>query len=201
MQVAKLNLSRNKVLSFLPLWLMIAACSQEYTPKPVGYFRFDLKEPAYKKSELKGYPYSFEHSVYAQVKADNHYLSEPYWIDIRYPGLKATVECTYKSLNGNKAEFNKLIEDVRKLVSKHQIKASGIDEGIIKTNSGRFAYLFELSGEVPTQFQFYYTDSTHHFFRGALYFNTATRNDSLAPVIRYISRDMVHLLKTFEWKK
>ena len=48
--------------------------------------------------------------------------------------------------------------------------------------NGQIASVAELEGEVPTQFQFYTSDSTHHFFRGALYFNTAMKNDSLAPV-------------------
>jgi gliding motility-associated lipoprotein GldD len=59
----------------------------------------------------------------------------------------------------------------------------------------------ELSGEVPTQFQFFVTDSTDHFLRGALYFNTAMKNDSLAPVIEYIKVDMIHLINTLEFKK
>jgi gliding motility-associated lipoprotein GldD len=59
----------------------------------------------------------------------------------------------------------------------------------------------ELSGEVPTQFQFYVTDSTHHFLRGALYFNTAVKNDSLAPIIEYIKSDMMHLINTLEFKQ
>lgn len=201
MYEAKLILSSYKVVSFLLMGLLLGGCQQEFTPKPVGYFRFDLKEPRYTLLKMEGYPYQFEHSVYAKVEPDTHYLSEAYWVDIKYPSLNAVVECTYKPLNGDKVQFNKLVEDVRKLVGKHQIKASGIDEGVIKTESGRLAYLFELSGEVPTQFQFYYTDSSQHFFRGALYFNTATRNDSLAPAIGYISRDMVHLLKTFKWRK
>jgi hypothetical protein len=36
--------------------------------------------------------------------------------------------------------------------------------------------------------------------RGALYFRTATANDSLAPVIEYIKADMIHLLNTLEWE-
>jgi gliding motility-associated lipoprotein GldD len=58
-----------------------------------------------------------------------------------------------------------------------------------------------LSGEVPSQFQFYITDSTRHFLRGALYFPTATKNDSLAPIINYIKQDMIHLLNTTRWKE
>ena len=40
----------------------------------------------------------------------------------------------------------------------------------MQTPSGMRVSVFELQGEVPSQFQFYTTDSTKHFFRGALYF-------------------------------
>jgi hypothetical protein len=45
----------------------------------------------------------------------------------------------------------------------------------MKTKSGKTAKLIELEGEVPTYVQFYTTDSTKHYLRGALYFNTATK--------------------------
>ena len=78
------------------------------------------------------------------------------------------------------------MEDARKLTGKHQIKATAIDERIMQMPNGMRASVFELQGEVPSQFQFYTTDSTRHFLRGALYFKTATANDSLAPVIEYV---------------
>lgn len=111
------------------------------------------------------------------------------------------VQVTYKPINNDKQKLSQLIEDARTLISKHQIKASAIEEQVIKTGSGNNAYVFRLSGQVPTQFQFYTTDSSKHFLRGALYFNTATANDSLAPVIDFVSKDMVHLLKTLKWTR
>ena len=58
----------------------------------------------------------------------------------------------------------------------------------------------ELSGQVPSQVQFYTTDMAQHFLRGALYFNTATQNDYLAPVIAFIKEDIIHMIQTLEWK-
>jgi gliding motility-associated lipoprotein GldD len=67
------------------------------------------------------------------------------------------------------------------------------------TPNGYSAVVAELSGEVPTQFQFFVTDSTTHFLRGAVYFNTAMKNDSLAPVIEYLKIDMTHLMNTLKF--
>ena len=69
----------------------------------------------------------------------------------------------------------------------------------IKTKNGLNAIIIDLKGEVPTQFQFITTDSVNHFLRGALYFQVATKNDSLAPIIEYIKKDMIHILNTLEW--
>jgi NADPH-dependent 7-cyano-7-deazaguanine reductase QueF len=43
----------------------------------------------------------------------------------------ADVQITYKPLGKNQNELSKLIIDSRNFVNKHQVKASGIEEGII----------------------------------------------------------------------
>ncbi len=186
------------ILFLLCSFCLLQSCEQAYSPKPKGFPRIDLPKPAYQKLSLAA-PYSFEHSAFAIVAPDTTRLSEPYWIDIIYQNLGATVQITYKPINKNTLKLNELVEDARMLISKHQAKASAIEEQEISTASGHIAYVFKLSGQVPTQFQFYTTDSTTHFLRGALYFNTATANDSLAPVIDFVSKDMIHLLKTLTW--
>jgi gliding motility-associated lipoprotein GldD len=180
------------------LFLGVTACGTEYVPKPKGYNRIDLPEHEYKKLASQ-HPYKFEHSVHAEVSKDSGRIAEPHWININYPQHGAQVQLTYKPLEGSSTKLNELSEDARKLAAKHQIKAYAIDELVMKTKAGNTAYMFELSGEVPSQFQFYTTDSSKHFLRGALYFRTATKNDSLAPVIQYIKEDMVHMLRTLEW--
>lgn len=176
----------------------LAGCAEEYTPKPKGYNRIDL--PAHKYMPLQEqHPYTFEHSVHAKILKDSSRIAEPHWIDIYYPEFKANIQLTYKDFDQDPKKFNDLVEDARRLTSRHQIKAYAIEESQIKTPTGITASVFELEGEVPSQFQFYLTDSTDHFFRGALYFRTATANDSLAPVIEYIKKDAVHLLNTLHW--
>jgi len=195
-----LILKANLIWFILLLVCLLASCDQVYSPKPRGYPRIDLPEAEYQMFLLDS-PYYFEHSKFAEVSKDTTRMSEPYWFDIIYKKYGATVQLTYKPITDNKQKLNELVEDSRTLISKHQIKASAIEEQIITTASGDKAFVFKLSGQVPTQFQFYTTDSTHHFLRGAMYFNTATANDSLAPVINYVSKDIIHLLQTLKWKK
>ncbi|MGB3616678.1 MAG: gliding motility lipoprotein GldD [Catalinimonas sp.] len=187
-------------VSLLLLTGLLAACQSDYAPKPKGFNRIDLPEPAYQPLELER-PYAFEYSRHAEASDDTSGLSERDWLNITYPQFGARLSLTYKDLHGDPNRLVSLTEDARKLTSKHQIKAYAIEEMVLKTRTGDPAYVFELEGEVPSQFQFYTTDSTDHFLRGALYFRTASANDSLAPVIEYIKNDIVHLLNTLAWKE
>ncbi|MBC3540469.1 gliding motility lipoprotein GldD [Rufibacter sediminis] len=187
-----------KITALLGGFLFLVGCAEDYTPKPKGFNRIDLPEAKYITLQEQ-HPYTFEHSIYAKILRDSSRIAEPHWIDIYYPRFKANIQITYKNFNQDPKMFNGLVEDARKLTSRHQIKAYAIEESQIKTPTGITASVFELEGEVPSQFQFYLTDSSKHFFRGALYFRTATSNDSLAPVIEYLKKDAVHLLNTLHW--
>ena len=189
------------LLSLLMALALLSSCSSapDFTPKPKGYNRIDL--PPHRYQLLKaGHPYEFEYSKEAVIKRDSSYMAQPHWLNVYYPKLHANVQITYMDVQRDRRLYNKMMEDARKLTGKHEIKATAIDERILKTPSGMKASVFELSGEVPSQFQFYTTDSTRHFFRGALYFRTATDNDSLAPVIEYVKSDMVQMLNTLRYK-
>jgi gliding motility-associated lipoprotein GldD len=180
--------------------LLFTACEQDFIPKPKGYNRIDL--PPHKYQQLnEDHPFTFEYSTASKVEAHKSNIAEPHWIDIIYPEFHGSVEFTYKDIRKNQKRLDEFLEDSHKLTSKHNIKAYAIDQAVIKTPKGYTAMIFELQGEVPSQFQFYITDSTNHFLRGALYFPIATQNDSLAPVIEYIKYDMMHLINSLEWKK
>lgn len=146
------------------------------------------------------FPYRFEYSTHAKLLDDSSGFSERYWIEIYYPLLKSNVHITYKPLRENQKLLKEFLDDAYKLTAKHQIKAYAINEVITTTPSGKTAVIAELEGEVPSQFQFTITDSTRHFLRGALYFNTKVQNDSLAPAIEYMKKDIMHLINTLEWR-
>ena len=180
--------------------MVIASCNnRDYLPKPLGYNRLDLPEPAY-QSLPDTLPYRFEYSRHARLLPDTSRIREKYWIEIYYPELKANIHVTYKRIESEKI-LREFLDDAYTLTSKHQIRAYAINEVITKTPSGKTAVIAELEGEVPSQFQFTVTDSTRNFMRGALYFNTRVANDSLAPAIAYMKKDIMHLINTLEWKE
>jgi len=184
---------------------MISNCRQkndvsDFLPKPKGYNRIDLPIASYQPMTEK-HPFNFQYSTQAILKPDSVRWAEPHWMYVYYPKLNAVIQLTYKPLGGDKIKMAKLIDDAHKLVAKHGLKAYAIQNYILKMPSGQKAMLMELEGEVPTYLQFYTTDSTKHYLRGALYFNTALKSDSLAPVIDYLKQDVIKLLNTLQWKQ
>lgn len=189
--------SINFILALL-LAITILGCEADFLPKPKGYNRFNLPAHDY-VLVADSLPYSFEYSKYAKVLKDTSWISDRYWIEIYYPDYKANVHLTYKQVN-NADSLKGYLDDAYFLTAKHQIKASAIDESIAQTPNGKTVVYAEIEGEVPSQFQFFTTDSVRHFLRGALYFNTQVQNDSLQPAIEFVKVDVVHMMNTLEWR-
>lgn len=183
---------------------LLTACnndpSTDYSPKPKGFPRIDLPTQTYQPLD-DSHPYSFEYSTNAVIMPDTFAKAEPHWIFISYPAFKANIQLTYKPVQNNSKRLSGFINDAYKLAGWHRIKASGIRELVMTTNAGQKAVLLELSGEVPSYLQFFTTDTTTNYLRGAMYFSVAGQQDSLAPVINYLKADMMHLLKTLKWRK
>lgn len=199
----KLTGRRGVIISLIILISFIGvaftSCTRDHLPKPLGYNRLILPDHAYRPLP-DSLPYFFEFSQHATLLKDTSSISEKDWVEIYYPSLKANIHITYKAINNNEKLLKEFLNDAYTLTSKHQIKAYAINELISKTPSGKTAVIAELEGEVPSQFQVTVTDSTRHFLRAALYFNTKVANDSLQPAIEYMKKDMMHLINTLEWK-
>lgn len=187
------------ILSLLALLMIFAACdNKQYQPKPRGYFRIDFPEKEYAKLDSMDF-YSFEYSVYSKITPDHFSPQEKNWVNIEYPSHKGTIHISYKTVNNN---LNEYLEDSYSMMTKHISRAMGIRDSIV-INQDRKVYglVYFLEGEgVASPLQFYLTDSVNHFMRGSLYFNVRTNNDSLAPVIDFITDDVRHLIETLEWK-
>lgn len=173
------------------------ACGTEYTPKPKGYHRIDFP-PKHYQTYASECPFSFEFPVYAKITPYPGTMGEPCWLNYHIPDFSAQIHLSYKPIH-NKHGLDTLIEDSRNFVYKHTIKADAIDELLIKRSQLSGVY-YEISGNTASSVQFFLTDSTANFIRGALYFNLEPNEDSLAPVISYIKEDIWHLINTLQWK-
>ena len=179
--------------------LVMESCGGNYTPKPRGYFRIALPKKAYTLFDSAGFPYSFEYPTYAKIVSDKEANAEPYWVNINYRGYKAVLHLSYKKINN---DLPTLLEDVHAFVYKHTIKADAILETNYSSSERKvYGTLYDIEGNAASALQFYLTDSTKNFVRGALYFYTRPNKDSLAPVVEFFRKDVVRLVDTFTWRR
>lgn len=180
---------------------VVIACNSPFTPKPRGYFKIELPKKEYKVFNEPGYPYTFEYPVYANVVKDSLFFGEktenPWWVNIDFPTFNGKVYVSYKQVGAN--SFNALVNDAFKLTSKHTQKAYSIDDSVIATNNGVYGIFFKVGGDVATANQFFLSDTTKHFLRGALYFDATPNEDSLSVVNSFLIEDVKHLINTFKW--
>ncbi len=178
------------------------ACNSDYTIRQRGYFKVDLPEHKYQVFDRPGFPYSFEYPVYSSVVQDTTFFEDqpenPYWINIDFPQLNGRIYISYKSTKQN--DYDKLVEDAFKMTYKHSTKATEIRDSLMKTESGVSGVFFSVGGNAATAKQFFLTDTTNHFIRGALYFDASPNADSLSVVNKFLEEDMKHLINTFRWK-
>ena len=187
------------------LWVAIilfASCNSDYTIKQRGYFKIGLPEHKYVTFDRPGYPYTFEYPAYSNVVQDSTFFEDepenPYWVNIEFPSLNGKIYVSYKDVQKN--QFDKLVDDAFKLTYKHSTKATGIKDSLMRTPNGITGIFFKVGGNAATARQFFVTDSTKHFLRGALYFDSTPNADSLGVVNDFLEVDMKHLINTLRWK-
>lgn len=189
----------------LLLLLAFSACQQTYTPKPRGYFQINFPKREYRLFDVPGYPYTFEYPVYASIVKDSLFFGEktenPYWINVEFPSLNGKIYMSYKEIGkGGKNDFQQLVNDAFKMTYKHTYKAEYIEEKAINTPFNVTGQFYDVGGNAASSKQFYATDSTLHFLRGALYFDATPNADSLAPVQQFLQQDMWHMVETLKWR-
>ncbi len=195
-----------KILLSCFLLIFISSCQSDYIPKPRGYPRIILPEThSYQPHSDPSCPFGFEHPTYTTVLKDSLFFDKPTenpcWLDVIYPSFNARIHLSYKEINEEKAGFAKLVDDAYKLNTKHVIKANFINDSLVVNQHGASGLYYEIGGNAASSTQFFLTDSTDHFIWGSLYFKNTPNEDSIAPIVRFIRKDIEQLLTTFKWKK
>ena len=207
---------------FLILVIIASACNSNYTSKKTGYFNINLPQKKYILFNEPSFPYSFEYPVYAKIVKDSTYFDtnpeNDFWRNIDFTSFNAKIFLSYKIIGGKalykikKAdgsykdstatnEYDKMINDAFNLTNKNDDVATSKKDSLFKTANNVGGLLFKLGGNAATQRQFFMTDTTKNFIRGALYFYSSPNADSVKPVVDFIQQDIDHLISTFKWKK
>lgn len=192
---------------FLVLLLLafIVGCKQNTpTPKPKGYFRIDLPvKDSVRTFFMDVCDFTFQYPNYADIEQDTLYFDEkpdhPCWLNIQYPMLNGMVHMSYKPLSENNLE--QLTEDYHRMKNKHVVKADFIDDAEIRdTVNHKYGLISSVGGNVASAYQFYITDSVHHYVRGSLYFKTQANADSLKPSVQFVRTDLIDMMESWQWK-
>ena len=187
-------MKKNKYLYYLLfVSLTLYSCAKETLPKPKAFLRLNYENIDNNYNKIKiNCPYTFEISNIANLSLD-----DKCWITIKYPTLKATLNITYRQVEKN---LNILLLESEKLTYNHAIKAEGISSQPYDNLTNKtYGSLSEVTGNAASPLQFYLTDSIHHFVNGALYFEVQPNYDSILPAVKFIEKDIKHLMETLEW--
>lgn len=192
--------------SFIFSMLVLAGCSEPvFTPKPRSYPRVIYPEKAYQNFTEDYCNFSFEYPVYTLIQQDTNFFEhlppDDCWFDVFYPDFDGRVHFTYVPIGYQGKDFEKLKQEAFGMADWHNKRANYIEELRIQTDYGVSGMAFNIDGPAASPFQFFLTDSTNHYLRGALYFNTQSNADSLAPVVDFVREDILHLIETFRWKE
>ena len=194
-----------KLLPLFALLLvsMFVSCEDDDSvgiPKPRGYFRIDLPEKKYVTYDADC-PFTFEIPDYSTMYLSAAPNAPSCWRDLYFGKFHATLYISYNEIT-NDSILEKLINESWALTEAHnQIANSMRDTSILRPDDKVFGSVQLLGGNAATQVQFYLTDSTKHFIRASLYFYSPPNKDSIAPVLKYIEKDIFHLVNTLKWKE
>ncbi|TVR77468.1 MAG: hypothetical protein EA409_11685 [Saprospirales bacterium] len=200
----------NTGAKILPLVFLIAAtafmvsCGSEVVdnPKPRIFPRVDFPERGYQHFKLDACPFVFEFPEYAYIDVNKTFFGEqpvhPCWFDVVIPHFDARIYMSYFPIH-SRADFDKFISDAYKIANQINQRSDYMDEFVVNRGSVG-GMILEFEGHAASPMHFFLTDTTNHFLRGALYFNTSVRPDSLHPVIEFLKVDVAHTIGTFEWQ-
>jgi len=186
----------NGLKAFLFVCLGIVCCLVSCTPNPVPkprpYLKLDYPEAVYANIQQAG-PYHFELSSAASIDFSTHARAK-----IRYPELKASIHLSYHRAAH---QLEPLLQEVDRRILEHRVKADAIYVSPYEDLDKKvYALLYSLEGNVASPIQFRATDSVKQVLSGALYFYARPNYDSLLPAIKYIEKDIKHLIETLEWQ-
>ena len=193
----------NKMKSFfclLPLLLLMACQDYSPYPRPLGFPRIDLPAQAdrtYQTFDNETCPFSFSYPSSGKVSRDQ---ADSCWADIRFPDYGLTWHLTSRQAGDDGKDRNGHYEEYRRLIYKHAKMATQIRETPFSNPSGE-GVLFEIYGDVGTPAQvFFYDPSEQNLLMMSLYFRTASKNDSLQPIINYMKAEVMQSMESMKWK-
>ena len=217
------SINRGSSLAAMILFILsylFFSCNSTYTSKKKGYYKINLPQRKYVTFKQDGFPYTFEYPVYAHIIKDSTYFEasaqNPFWVNIDFPDFGGRIFLSYKIIGGKSVykikqangtykdsaginAFDNMVNDAFNLTNKNQAVTSAIKDSLMHTPYGLTGIFFKVGGNAATAKQFFLSDTSKNFIRGALYFDVTPNADSLKPVQDFIQIDIEHMINTFRW--
>lgn len=190
---------------FIAISVFFSCDNQEsYIPKPRAYPKIEYPvSEAYDTLNVKECPLQLIYPSYFEYKKQSDFYDDntesSCWFNLHFDKWLVDIYFTYHPINRD-VSFQKLVDDAFSMAHEHTIKAEYISERRIKTANGVGGIYFEFDGPSASSVQFFTTDSTKHFLRGSLYFDSKVVPDSLQPMIEYLKGDINNIIETIRWK-
>ena len=187
------------------LTILLWACGKtpEPIPKPRVYPKVEYPEKSYHVFEQNDCPFTFDIPNYAEVIKDKYFFGEapPHscWFDIYLKDFGAKVYCSYYPLESYK-QFENLVGDAFEIASQINRRSDYMEERKLRNPEGVSGLMFKFKGAAASPAHFYLSDTSNHFLKGALYFNTEVKPDSLFPIAEYLLEDLEVMIESFNWK-
>lgn len=193
---------KKTVILALFIALIATSCTQQPPiPKPKTYLRLSVPAPEYLESTDQTLPFNFQYPDYGKIIRLNSDNKANKWFNIDFERYGFEANVSYIPMKSD-TMLAYMTNDCYTFLDKHKKFSSGIIERQYENKEAKvYGTVFEIKGsEVVSPYQFYLTDSNHHFVRLALHCKTVPNNDSLSAYIERIQTDLDHLITTFRWK-
>jgi len=176
--------------------IMLLSCTHKAgSPKPRAYPKVFYPARNYVTYQQDGCPFHFEYPDFAQIKEK----TEKCWFDLYMPAFNARLHCSYLPVEDRK-QFDDLVSDAYTIADRINDRANYMEEQRILNPKGVSGLLLSWTGPAASPLHFFLTDTTNHFFKAALYFDSKVQRDSLAPIEKFIREDIDHMISSFQWK-
>ena len=186
------------ILFIAPVLCLLSCTESTPIPRKYGFHRIEFPNTTqYKSFDNRSCPFTFEYPVEGEIVRD---FKDSCWVDIEFERYGLTWHLNYRNANEDGRDRNFHFEEHRKLIYKHSKKASEI-RPFQFTNSQGYGTLHEVYGNVGTPAYIFFSDTADQdIFVMSFYFQTALKNDSLAPVIDYMKGEVRHMVESLRWE-
>jgi gliding motility-associated lipoprotein GldD len=188
-------MSRLILFTFVIAIAFVACKSEPPPPRPRAYPRIEFPDRSTVQYDTSACPFTFRYPGYAVINEKK----EACWFDLYMPGFEARLHCSYVPVTKEKG-FTDLVRDAFVIAGKINERANYMTESRVQNAHGAGGLILDWTGPAASPVHFYLSDTIHHFFKAALYFDARVQPDSLAPIVEFIKQDIDSLIATFEWR-